>query len=169
MPSAFFDRNPQLTNAIDEVTKTPIAGLYELRVDKEILYSDEQGNYLIFPSRDQTDGHLLDARSKTDLTEQRFAKMMAQDIPKLPYGDALVFKQGSGARARCLVVCRSATSGLGRLIEAHFGHPQDIESRSEVGAGRRHHSTCHQPGRQDGPSSARLHRARLRRAGEHHI
>ena len=83
---------------IDEITKTPVAGLYELRVDKEIIYSDETGNYLIFPSRDQTDGHLLDARTKTDLTEQRLAKMMAQDIPKLPWADALVFKQGNGSR-----------------------------------------------------------------------
>jgi len=63
---------------IDEITKTPVAGLYELRVDKEIIYSDETGNYLIFPSRDQTDGHLLDARTKTDLTEQRLAKMIAR-------------------------------------------------------------------------------------------
>ena len=83
---------------IDEILKTPIAGLYELRVAKEIVYSDEQGNYLIFPSRDQTDGHLLDSRTKTDVTADHLAKMMAQDLPKLPYGDALVFKQGTGAR-----------------------------------------------------------------------
>ena len=84
--------------AIDEVSKTPIPGLYELKVDKEVVYSDEQGNYLIFPSRDQTDGHILDARTKTDLTEQRLSKIMAQDLPKLPYADALVFKQGNGSR-----------------------------------------------------------------------
>jgi thiol:disulfide interchange protein DsbC len=83
---------------IDEISRTPIAGLYELRVDKEIIYSDETGNYLIFPSHDQSDGHLLDARNKTDVTEQRLAKMMGQDIPKLPYGDALVMKQGNGSR-----------------------------------------------------------------------
>ena len=32
---------------IDEVTKTPIPGLYELRIGSEVLYSDEQGNHLI--------------------------------------------------------------------------------------------------------------------------
>jgi thiol:disulfide interchange protein DsbC len=83
---------------IDEILKTPIAGLYELRVDKEIVYSDEQGNYLIFPSRDQTDGHLLDSRTRTDLTAEHLAKMMAQDLPKLPYADALMIKQGNGTR-----------------------------------------------------------------------
>ena len=84
--------------AIDEITKTPIAGLYELKVSKDIIYSDEQGVYQIYPSHDRVDGHLIEANKKVDVTEERLAKMMAQDLPKLPYGDALVFKQGTGAR-----------------------------------------------------------------------
>ncbi len=89
--------------AIDEISKTPIAGLFELRVGADIVYSDDQGNYLIYPSRELTDGrlpdgHLLDMRNQTDLTEQRLTKLMASEVPKLPYGDALVFKQGNGAR-----------------------------------------------------------------------
>ena len=32
---------------IDEVTKTPIPGIYELRIGTDIYYTDEQGNYLI--------------------------------------------------------------------------------------------------------------------------
>ena len=109
---------------IDEITKTPIAGLYELRVDKEIIYSDEQGNYLIFPSRDQTDGHLLDARTKTDLTEQRLAKMMAQDIPRLPYGDALVFKQGTGARR--MIVFEDPNCHYCKDAERNFAALKDV-------------------------------------------
>ncbi len=83
---------------IDEITKTPIAGLYELRVDKDIIYTDEQGVYQIYPSHDRIDGHVVDIRNKTDLTDERLAKIMAQDFPKLPFADALVFKQGTGAR-----------------------------------------------------------------------
>ena len=41
---------------IDEITKTPIAGLFELRVGSDIIYSDDQGNYLIYPSRDSGNG-----------------------------------------------------------------------------------------------------------------
>ena len=84
--------------AIEEITKTPIAGLYELKVAKDIIYSDEQGVYQIYPSHDRVEGHLIEANKKVDVTEERLAKMMAQDLPKLPYGDALVFKQGTGAR-----------------------------------------------------------------------
>jgi thiol:disulfide interchange protein DsbC len=109
---------------IDEIAKTPIPGLYELKVDKEIIYADEQGNYLIFPSRDQTDGHLLDARNKTDLTEQRLAKIMAQDLPKLPYGDALKFKQGNGSRH--MIVFEDPNCHFCKDAERNFAALKDV-------------------------------------------
>jgi len=89
--------------AIDEISKTPVPGLYELRIGDDLIYSDEQGNYLLYPSRETgtgqlPDGHILDAKNKVDVTEQRLNKLMASEVPKLPYGDALVFKQGTGAR-----------------------------------------------------------------------
>jgi thiol:disulfide interchange protein DsbC len=116
-------RNPK-GPPIDEITKTPIAGLYELRVDKEIIYSDEQGNYLIFPSRDQTDGHLLDARTKTDLTEQRMARILAQDIPRLPYADALTIKQGNGSRH--MVVFEDPNCHFCKDAERNFAALKDV-------------------------------------------
>ena len=94
---AWTERNPKAP-PIDEISKTPMAGLYELRVGGEIVYSDERGDYMIFSSRDQSDGHLIDTRTKVDLTEQRVNKLMALEVPKLPFGDAIVLKQGSGAR-----------------------------------------------------------------------
>ena len=89
--------------AIDEITKTPIAGLYELRVGGDLVYSDEQGNYMIYPGRDMgngqlPDGHILDVHKNVDVTDQRLSRLMAREVPKLPYADALVFKQGSGSR-----------------------------------------------------------------------
>ena len=84
--------------AIEEISKTPIAGLYELRIGKDIVYSDDQGVYQIYPSHERVDGHIVNASKKVDVTEDRLAKIMAQDLPKLPYGDALVFKQGAGTR-----------------------------------------------------------------------
>ena len=84
--------------AIDEIAKTPIAGLYELRIGKDILYSDDQGVYQIYPSHDRIDGHIVDANKKVDITDERLSKILATDLPKLPYNDALVFKQGNGAR-----------------------------------------------------------------------
>jgi thiol:disulfide interchange protein DsbC len=114
---------------IDEITKTPIPGLFELRVGSEIIYSDDQANYLIYPSRDVTDGrlpdgHLLDTRTKTDLTDQRLTKIMEKEVPRLPYGDALVFKQGNGSRR--MVVFEDPNCHYCRDAERSFQQLKDV-------------------------------------------
>jgi len=76
---------------IDEISKTPMPGLWEVRVGTELFYSDEQGNYLV-------QGTVFDTRNKINLTEQRIDKLTAIDFDKLPLKDAMVVKQGSGAR-----------------------------------------------------------------------
>jgi len=84
------ERLPDLPK-IDEVSKTPIPGLWELRIGTEVLYSDEQGNHLI-------QGTVFDTKAKVNLTEKRIEKLTAIDFDQLPLKDAMVVKQGSGAR-----------------------------------------------------------------------
>jgi thiol:disulfide interchange protein DsbC len=76
---------------IDEITRTPIPGLWELRIGSELFYSDEQGNHIV-------QGTLFDTKAKVNLTEKRIAKLTAIDFDQLPLKDAMVVKQGSGAR-----------------------------------------------------------------------
>lgn len=76
---------------IDEVTKSPIPGLYEVRIGTEIFYADEQGNHII-------DGSLIDTRSRANLTQERIDKLTAIDFAKLPFKDAIVWKSGTGER-----------------------------------------------------------------------
>jgi thiol:disulfide interchange protein DsbC len=76
---------------IDEVSKSPIPGLYEVRVGNEIFYADEQGNHII-------DGSLIDTRSRANLTQERIDKLTAIDFAKLPFKDAIVWKSGTGER-----------------------------------------------------------------------
>ena len=90
------ERLPNLPK-IDEVGKTPIPGLYEVRIGQEILYSDEQGNYLV-------QGNIIDTRTRADLTEARLAKLSAIDFASLPLKDAVVIKQGNGTRRMAVFV-----------------------------------------------------------------
>ena len=83
-------RLPQFPK-IDEVSKTPIPGLYELRIGTEVLYSDEQGNYVF-------EGNIIDTRSRVNLTEARENKLNAIDFASLPLKDAMVWKKGDGSR-----------------------------------------------------------------------
>jgi thiol:disulfide interchange protein DsbC len=76
---------------IDEVTKSPIPGLYEVRVGNEIFYADEQGNHII-------DGSLIDTRTRANLTQERIDKLTAIDFARLPFKDAIVWKSGTGER-----------------------------------------------------------------------
>lgn len=77
---------------IDEVSKTGIPGLYELRVSgTEIFYTDAQGNYLI-------EGNLIDTRAMRNLTEERVAKLTAVKFDDLPFKDAFTIVRGDGKR-----------------------------------------------------------------------
>jgi thiol:disulfide interchange protein DsbC len=91
------ERLPNLPK-IDEISKSPIAGLYEVRFGgTEILYSDEKGEFILT-------GSMVETKTRTDLTEARIEKLTAIDFDKLPFKDALVIKQGAGSRRMAVFV-----------------------------------------------------------------
>ncbi len=74
-------RLPNLPS-IDEVSKTPMPGLYEVRINQsDIYYTDAKGDFLI-------QGSLIDTKAKVDLTEQRVNKLSAISFSDLPLKDA---------------------------------------------------------------------------------
>lgn len=84
-------RLPALSK-IDEISKTPMNGLYEIRVnDSDILYTDAEGNFLL-------QGNLIDTRAKRNLTEERIEKLSAIAFDALPLKDAFVQVRGNGKR-----------------------------------------------------------------------
>jgi len=88
---ALSERIPQIPK-IEEITPTPLAGIYELRLStNEIYYSDAAGNYLI-------QGNLIDTKNKRNLTEEREAKLSAIDFSALPLKDAITIVHGNGKR-----------------------------------------------------------------------
>ena len=85
------ERIPQLKN-IDEVTKSPVPGLFEIRVNgTEIFYSDAEGNFLI-------QGSVIDTRQRRNLTEERVEKLLSINFDTLPVKDAFTIVRGNGKR-----------------------------------------------------------------------
>jgi thiol:disulfide interchange protein DsbC len=85
------ERIPQIPR-IEEITRSPMAGLYEIRLStNEIYYSDADGNFLI-------QGSLIDTKSKRNLTEEREAKLSAIEFSSLPIKDAITIVRGNGKR-----------------------------------------------------------------------
>ncbi|HSV36975.1 MAG TPA: DsbC family protein [Ramlibacter sp.] len=84
------ERLPQLQK-IDEITKAPMPGLFEVRIGTDIFYTDADANFVI-------QGSLIDAREKRNLTEERMEKLMAIDFATLPLKDAFTIVRGNGKR-----------------------------------------------------------------------
>jgi thiol:disulfide interchange protein DsbC len=76
---------------IDEVSKTPIPGIYEVRIGTDVIYTDEHGHHVL-------QGQLIDTKTRANLTEARISKLTQIDFASLPLKDAILIKQGSGAR-----------------------------------------------------------------------
>jgi thiol:disulfide interchange protein DsbC len=76
---------------IDEISRTPMNGVYEVRVGTELFYSDADGSYLI-------NGHMIDTKARKDITEERLDKLLAVDFDALPTKDAFVMVRGNGKR-----------------------------------------------------------------------
>jgi thiol:disulfide interchange protein DsbC len=76
---------------IDQVSRTPMAGIYEVRIGSELFYTDAEGNYII-------NGEMMDTRGRRNLTEERMDKLLAIDFSQLPVKDAFVIVRGNGKR-----------------------------------------------------------------------
>jgi len=85
------ERMPQI-QPIDEIKRTPMAGLFELRVDStEIYYTDATGSFIL-------QGQLIDTKTQRNLTEERVQKITAIDFKTLPVKDAITIVRGNGER-----------------------------------------------------------------------
>jgi thiol:disulfide interchange protein DsbC len=99
---------------VQSVTKLSYLDLYEIVVEGEVLYADENFDYLI-------DGNVISVKTMTNLTEQRKRKFSAIALAELPL--ELAFKKVKGNGERKLAVfsdpdcpfCRRVENDLAKL------------------------------------------------------
>jgi thiol:disulfide interchange protein DsbC len=84
------ERMPQFQK-IDEVTKTPMPGLFEVRMGSDLFYTDADGSFLF-------QGQLIDTKLQRNITEERLDKLLAIDFAALPLKDAFTIVRGNGKR-----------------------------------------------------------------------
>ncbi|HEY8357399.1 MAG TPA: DsbC family protein [Ramlibacter sp.] len=94
---------------IDEVQRTPMPGVYEVRVGTDLFYADAEGNFLMHG------GQLIDTRARRNLTEERMDKLLAIDFKSLPLNDAFTLVRGNGKRK--LVVFEDPNCGYCKRFE----------------------------------------------------
>ena len=81
---------PKMT--VESIVKTPYAGLYEVYMNGQIIYTDEKFSFLI------AEGHLVDSKSKKDVTGDRLADLSKIDFSALPLDQAVKVVKGNGSR-----------------------------------------------------------------------
>lgn len=79
----------KLNGKIEQINKAPIAGLYEVVVDGQIMYVDEKANYFIA-------GNLVEAKTMKNLTAERKAALADKKLSQLPYDFAIKQVRGNG-------------------------------------------------------------------------
>jgi thiol:disulfide interchange protein DsbC len=99
---------------VQSVTKLPYLNLYEVVIDGEVLYADEDFEYII-------DGNIIATKTMSNLTEQRKRKLSAIDFDELPLD--LAFKRVKGKGERKIAVfsdpdcpfCKRVENDLAKL------------------------------------------------------
>ena len=77
---------------VESVVKTPYAGLYEVFMGGQIVYTDEKLTFLI------AEGRLVDPKTKKDVTGERLDELTKVDFSSLPLDQAIKTVKGNGSR-----------------------------------------------------------------------
>lgn len=73
------------------VAKSPLAGIFEITMGKNIAYTDAEGRYLMF-------GSMYDMQTRQDLTAPKRVAAEKVDVTKFPLADAFTRVKGDGSR-----------------------------------------------------------------------
>jgi thiol:disulfide interchange protein DsbC len=76
---------------VDSITKTPYAGLYEVRIGGDIIYTDAKADYLFV-------GRILDTKTQKDYTRARLDEINKIKFADLPFDSAVKMVKGNGKR-----------------------------------------------------------------------
>ena len=103
---------------VDDIRRTPLPGIYEVRIQNELLYVDERGQYLFYS------GDLIDMKSQRNLTRERVEELLTIDFRELPLELAVTQKIGAGRRV--LAVFEDPNCGYCRKLRADLLRLDDV-------------------------------------------
>lgn len=99
----------------DQVTPSEIKGLYEIKMGRNVAYTNSEGRFFLF-------GHLFDMQTQTDLTEQRYKhpKEPEQRLtwPEQYLSQAIKTVRGDGSRK--IAVFSDPDCGYCKRLEAEL-------------------------------------------------
>lgn len=117
--AAFAERFKALNpgTRIDSIAPSPVAGLFEVVMGKNVAYVDDSGRYALF-------GHVWDMQARRDLTADRLAMVDRIDVASLPTELALRHVRGRGTRK--LYVFSDPQCGFCKQLEPSLQQLDDV-------------------------------------------
>jgi thiol:disulfide interchange protein DsbC len=103
---------------VEDVRKTPLPGIYEVRIGHDLLYVDERGQYLFY------EGSLIEMKTQRNLTQERAEELLTIDFKTLPL--ELAIKQVSGNGKRVMAVFEDPNCGYCKRLRADLVKLDDV-------------------------------------------
>jgi thiol:disulfide interchange protein DsbC len=103
---------------VDEVRRTPLAGMWEVRIGRDLIYVDDKAKYAF------VEGSLVELQSGRNLTRERVDELMTINFKDLPVNLAL--KQVIGTGKRVVAVFEDANCGYCKKMRAELVTMKDI-------------------------------------------
>ena len=103
---------------VDEIRATPLPGIFEVRIQNELLYVDEKARYMFYG------GDLIDLAERRNLTRERVEELLSIDFRELPLDLALV--QRIGKASRRIAVFEDPNCGYCRKLRADLLKLDDV-------------------------------------------
>jgi len=80
---------------VTSVSKTPYAGLYEIQIDGDVIYTDAKAQYLFI-------GRVVDAQTYRDFTKEKIEEINKVSFGGLPLDKAIKIVKGNGKRVMAI-------------------------------------------------------------------
>lgn len=103
---------------VQSVTKLPYLGLYEIVVSNEIVYADENFEYIIY------EGNIIDTKTDRNLTAERKRKLATIPFNELPL--ELAFKKVKGKGERKIAVFSDPDCPFCKRIEGDLAKLDNV-------------------------------------------
>lgn len=102
---------------VENIAKTPYMGLYEVVMEGNFFYTDENANYLFA-------GSIIDSRTMKNLTEERMRQLFTVSFDSLPLEFAIKNVKGNGKRT--LVVFADPNCPYCKRLEKELAKISDV-------------------------------------------
>ena len=103
---------------IDEIRRTPVAGIWEVRVGTDLMYVDEKAQHAFI------EGSLIDMKANRNLTRDRVDELLTINWKDLPLN--LAIKQVNGTGRRMIALFEDPNCGYCRTMRRDLNRMPDL-------------------------------------------